>query len=348
MKRAWLVVFMSVVVSGELFGQEPAVLESVFGSSSELLFETRAAVASGRRIAVLTAHSIHVLSDEGSVEWGRKGQGPGELAEPVDITWTDAHIGILDIGNGRIELFDERGEHVRSQGIGSLWARRIDIVAGDTVLGTFVPMSDDRAVLRVRGARADTLLEYTRRGDSVRLEANGAPSLTLKAPFSAQVEWTILPDGGLAWYEVESRELTFSDRDGRVKESIRLEWPGTKIGDAEREWWFATAIPDDFQGRRVFGPLRDVARREVEFPHELPAVLGLEADTRDGVWVKRALSTQGEVWRLVRSNGAVSGELRLPPGRRLLAVGEAGLFALTRDEVDLELIEVYRRPAWAM
>lgn len=349
MMRVWWVVLMHCAGVIAVESQEPAVLREVLDSGPDWLYGITAAAANGERLGVLTTEfpAVHVLGSEPVVEWGERGQGPGELSAPSDIAWPDAHIGILDTGNRRIELFDAGGGHVRSRGLGGVWANRMDIVAGDTIIGTFVPMSDDRRVVRLRGEEVDTLFEYVRRGDSVRLTAQGAPSLTVKSPFTGQDEWTVLPDGGFAWYLAESQELRFGDREGGFGEAIRLDWVGAAVGSAEKEWWIAAAIPSDFQGRPVFEPLRDVARREVEFPEKLPAVLGLEADATDGVWVKRSLATRGEVWGLVRSDGEVDGEVRLPVGRELLAVGAAGLFVLGRDEFDLEFIEVYARPDWA-
>lgn len=326
--------------------QDPAELATVLGRDSEFLFGTRAAAARGGRVAVLTdpAPAVHVFGESAVREWGDEGQGPGELRDPTDLAWADAIV-ILDTGNRRIEVFGEDGVHLRGGRL-DLWANRIDVVNGDTILGVFSPMEDGRAVVRLGAGGVDTLLSYEARGESVRLEADGAPSLTVKRPFTAQDHWSVSPTGELVWFSAESGTLRFRGADG-TETPIRVAWTGAPVTEADREWWIASTIPSEFMGRPVFEPLRPVARREVEFPERLPPVLALEADPAGGVWVKRTTSASGEVWRLVRSDGEIAGELRFPEGRELLAVGAASLYALARDELDIETIEVYHRPAWA-
>lgn len=327
-------------------GQDSAELSTVLGRDSGFLFGTRAVATRGSRVAVLTdpAPAVHVFDGSDVREWGDEGQGPGELRDPTDIAWADAIV-ILDTGNRRIELFSEDGVHLRGGRL-DLWANRIEVVDGDTILGAFSPMEDSRAVVRLRTGGVDTLLSYEARGESVRLEADGAPGLTVKPPFTGQDRWSVSPAGELVWFSAESGTLRFRGTDG-TGTAVSVTWTGMPVTEADREWWIATTIPSEFMGRPVFEPLRPVARREVEFPERLPPVLALEADPAGGVWVKRTTSATGEVWRLVRRDGEVVGELRFPEGRQLLAAGDASLYALARDELDIESVEVYRRPEWA-
>ena len=75
-------------------------------------------------------------------------------------------------------------------------------------------------------------------------------------------------------------------------------------------------------------------------------MLALE-DTGAGVWLRRTAPVGGERWALVGPDGMLHGEIVLPPGREMLATGETELFALARDELGVERVEAYGKPAWA-
>jgi hypothetical protein len=224
-----------------------------------------------------------------------------------------------------------------------LWIR-----GGDTILATFLPMGDGRAAVRLRGDGADTLFAFELRGTSIRLEAPGAPSFTVKPTFHAQVQWTVLTDGRMVRFDPEGGHLEWLDRSGRTIATTPLPWrEGLSLRAEDREWWIESAIPDEFMGRRVFEPLRSVARETLEFPPRLPTVLAALEDTGAGVWLRRTAPVGGERWALVGPDGMLHGEIVLLPGREMLATGETELFALARDELGVERVEAYGKPAWA-
>lgn len=329
-----------------LHAQEALERTAVHGADGTFLYGVVAGAATGAEVSVLTEPepAVHLYGPGGSTAWGREGQGPAELQSPVDIAWQGDRIHVLDIGNRKFVRFDRDGGFEQSRGLGDAWARTLDIVRRDTILGTFVPMADERAVVRLSGAAADTLLRYRSLGEDHRLEAAGAPSLTVKTPFSAQVRWTATPEGGLAWYDPEAGDLVFQDRAGVETARAPVPWEGSEVTETDREWWIANRIPADFQGRPVFEPLRDVARSELDFPERHAPVLGLERDPAGGVWVKRTLEVEGERWTRLAPGGAVTGDVRLPPGRRLIAISASRVFAVARDELDVETVEAYARP----
>lgn len=340
-----LAAFAPLAPTHALHAQETLERTAVHGADGSFLYGVVAGAAAGAEVSVLTEPepAVHLYGPDGTTEWGREGQGPAELQSPVDITWENDRIHVLDIGNRKFVRFDREGGFEQSRGLGDAWARTLDIVRGDTVLGTFVPMTDARAVVRVSGQVSDTLLRYRSRGEDHRLEAPGAPSLTVKAPFSAQLRWTATPEGGLAWYDPGTGELVLQDRAGVEVSRTSVPWGGSEVTEADREWWIANRIPADFQGRAVFEPLRDVAREELDFPERHAPVLALERDPAGGVWVKRTLESEGERWTRLAPGGAVTGDFRLPPGRRLIAISEARVFAVARDALDVETVEAYGR-----
>mgnify|MGYP000055991612 CR=1 FL=1 len=189
------------------------------------------------------------------------------------------------------------------------------------------------------GGHLDTLLSYDADGTPVRLEAAGAPPLAVRPPFSAQTTWAVLADGGLAIWTPGDSGVRRADRGAAAIPT----GPRLPVDDADREHWLATAIPQEFMGRRVFDPLRDEARRSLAFPDSFPPVLALEPDPSGGLWIRKSTAGGGEVWHARAADGSAAGAIALPPGRRLLAVGPGAVAAAAIDEQGVERVEIYER-----
>lgn len=333
-----------------IVAQETPEMTAVFGDATDIvLFQVHAAAAGDGALAVLTDPdpAVHVFTEGEIREWGAAGGGPGELASPVDIELTDGSVFVLDVGRPRFVRYDTGGSFLASRPTEPLRANRMWVRGPDTVLATFLPLSDARAAVRLRDDRIDTLFAFQSRGRTIRLEASGAPSFSVKPPYLAQVEWTVLSDGGMVRFDPVTDRLEWLDRDGRLEGTTALPWEGLPVTGGDREWWVDATIPESFMGQRVFEPLRSVARETLEFPERLPLVLAALEDAGGGVWLRRTTPVHGERWALVDRSGHVSGDVVLPPGRELLATDRRSLFVLARDDLGVERIEVYRRPAWA-
>jgi hypothetical protein len=76
-------------------------------------------------------------------------------------------------------------------------------------------------------------------------------------------------------------------------------------------------------------------------------VLELEGDPSGVLWIRKNTAGSGQVWYAVTRDGEELGSLRLPPRRRLLRVGASELIVWSEDDLGVERIEVYERPAWA-
>ena len=100
---------------------------------------------------------MHVFGREQLVEFGRSGGGPFELEDPVDLAWQDSTLILLDMNQRKLVAFVADGSPSYSRSLGNDWARRLYVARSDTILGTFVPMSDERAIIRLRGSARDTI-----------------------------------------------------------------------------------------------------------------------------------------------------------------------------------------------
>ncbi len=234
-----------------------------------------------------------------------------------------------------------------SHTLGGTWANQIHVVGGDTILGTFVPMSMERAIVRLRGDSRDTVLTFAAPRDLLRLTAPGAPSFTVRQPYTPDHRWTVMHDGTVAHWRPEDDRLHFIARNGERIEPVDVPAASERVTDVEREHWVQTVIPSEFMGQRVFEPLRAVARKRAAFPDLLPPVLDLLANPNGGVWMRRTVNASGEVWTLMVRDGTVYGSVRFPVGRELLSVGIGEFAVLARNELGVEMVERYSRPAWA-
>lgn len=319
---------------------------AIGGLDEAVLVGVKTALAHRDTVLILTDPSpaVHLHHDGGHEQWGTQGGGPAELEGPVAMEWSGDRVFVLDQNQHKLVVFGIDGSFRSSRDLGGVWANRIFVVQGDTLLGTFVPMSEERAVVRLRGASADTLLEYRRPESRLRLTAPGAPSWTATQPFTAVDRWTVLPDAAVAHWDRRTGVLRFIDFAGVEVASIRVPPPEFPVTAADREHWVQTSIPSEFMGQRVFEPLRPVAREQAEFPEHFPPVMDLLPDPSGAVWVKRRITSSGEHWILLDRTGAELGALTLPVGEELLHVGADELLVRAVDELGVESVVRYRRP----
>lgn len=322
------------------------------GLGEPVLHRVKAAAIRAGGLAVLTdpAPAVHRFAGGEHTAFGREGEGPAELSSPADMTWSDGELVVVDVNLHKLVSFTEAGEHQATRTLNGEWADRVYLIEGDTILGLFTPMAGRRAVVRIRGSARDTLLAYgTDRGEQVRLEAEGAPSLTLSHPFTPRTRWTVLADGVVAAWQPSDAAIVLYDR-ATGGEVGRIDGVGGsyEVTETDREAWlrehFVTA---EFMGRRVFEPLLPAARDRLEFPDRFPPVLELLPDPSGAVWIRKTTPARGEVWALVGRDARMRGTLRLPAGRELLYAGRDVLATHATDELEVEYVELYRRPGWA-
>lgn len=332
-----------------LVGQEQPELLRVHGDlDREVLVNVKAAQMGPEGVAVLTnpTPAMHLFAGNRYHSWGRSGGGPAELSSPVDLAWPGSSLVVLDVGHRKVVTYDLDGSFVETRGLGD-WANRMFLIDGDTILGMFTPMDRSRAVVRISDQVRDTIISYSTSSNVIRLEAPGAPSLTVAEPFTPQPQWTVLPDRVVAIWTPDGGNIRLIDLEGREQSQmppVGLPWP---VRSEDREIWLSHEIPEDFMGQRVFEPLRHRAREVVTFPTEFPPVMELQGDPEGGIWVRKTTHGTGQLWYLMGRDGEEIGSLRLPPRRRLLKAGADGLLVVAEDELGVERIEIYRRPDWA-
>jgi len=318
--------------------------------TSDSFYEVVAAAAWESEIVVASRSEPFLQFVDGSVisAFGATGDGPAELQTAVDVVLTAVGVTVLDQQQSKLVTFSRDGSHISTRSLDGIWAQSLYIIGRDTVLGTFAPMSAERAVVKLRGSQVDTILTFSRRGERVRLEAPDAPSLTLVPPFTAQHVWTVMADGRIAtWDPAEPTSLQLVGDSRTPGSVIPVLLDPLDVTEADRERWLEEQFELEFMGRRPFRPLREEARRRLRFPEHFPRIMQMISDPGGDLWIRNSIAGAGEHWTLLDLTGDVRGRVRLRPGSTLLAVAQAGLITLSTDELGIEMIEVLERPVWA-
>lgn len=309
--------------------------------------DERAVVGTG------SAPYLHAFDGERYGSWGRDGGGPSELDGLSGLALLEDRVLVLSNNQHKIVSYTLDGEFLAERRIDGHWANRLHVSGGDTLLFTFVPMSDERAVVRLRGERTDTLFTFVRSSESVRLEAAGAPSFTVSLPYTPQTLITPLSDGRSVVWEPGSEQIRVLGSDARSSGEVGSFGPvgaAEPSTDADRTLWIESVLPMEFMGRvGIFDPLKPEVERVAEerFPERLPAVLELLSDPSGGVWVRKTTRAEGQRWAYFGSDGARAGDVVFPPGHRFMAAGPDRLWAWSADDLDVEYVEGFDRPGWA-
>lgn len=291
------------------------------------------------------ADGYHVRS------WGVRGEGPGEFASSAGVAWVGAQVYALDTTQRRVSIFDSGGNLARTEplrGLGLPYANRLHHASGDTVVvRAYAPMGDANAIVAwTADGVTGTVLAFDDPPDELRLEAPGAPGLTLRQPFSSYPRWTVVAEQVVYWPGT-GQELLVVGLDGRVASTIALPTEDRiAVTAGDRERWFRTGIPTEFMGRRPFEPLRRRARQTVDFPEHHPSVLGLLGGADGAIWVKRQTSlaeeSRGQAWDVVDKDGRFVSRISLPVGHLLMAVLPEHVVVRTTTELGSDVIQLHR------
>ena len=135
----------------------------------------------------------------------------------------------------------------------------------------------------------------------------------------------------------EVRAYTF---DGSLVRVIRWEQEHTPVTAADRRAF----------RREVLDGLNNPTRRpsyerwlsEVTYPESKPAFRGFATDRGGRLWVQAWTATEGvDRWLIFERDGTLSATLTAPSSARLLDAGEHHVLVVTRDELDVETIQLF-------
>jgi hypothetical protein len=310
---------------------------------------------------------------------GRTGQGPGEYKAP-DALWPLPGDGTLlvDLGNGRMSLFDGLGKYKESLPIaqgtpGGPGGFSLIIPRATDAQGRIYyqpmgggPRADSAPVVRWDRAagKFDTLtlvklpamITKSSGGPNNRRQSQRPPT------YPVQDAWTVGADGRLAVVRAPVYRVDWVVGGKRVVGKPIPASP-VPVRDAEKREYLAETAANGLSvsvennngsvsmrfGRGRQGPGDDDEQPDLagqEWPATKPAVTGvLTVDPAGRLWVERSVPAgAARSYDVVGPDGAVTMRVGLPNGRRLIAVGARGAYARHVDADGINYLERYDLP----
>jgi len=255
------------------------------------------AVDEGGRIFALDrqARTLRVFDSDGRhvADWGRDGNGPGELAQPDGglVVLSDGRAVARDPGNARLQVFASDGTRAAEWPVisgGFQTSNPMKVDAGDTIytfgimnMGAASPDEWERGLIAIHeGAVVDSLVapDTGYEAPEVRAEWEGSVNISL-VPFSPRefAEWHT--DGFWIHGISDRYALTLLDPAGPVR--IERDAPRVPVASGERAWH------RDELTRRMRGLEPGWTWDAEGIPEQKPAWEEIFAADDGRIWVRR-------------------------------------------------------------
>lgn len=313
-----------------------------------------------------TTASIAVFDSTGAYhsDMGGRGSGPGEFQVVAAMGWTGDTLWAMDAGASRLNLFDRNLQFVRTitprfsdlpEGVarafpgplmadGSLLAIPM-MLPGSAAPHPLILVDEAGSVLR-------TLPPVSQEGSTVMVDRGDGQLLPISNPWDDAPLWTV--GGGGESIVIVHRPIAESAEDGSLR-IVRLALSGDTLLD--REYRYNPRSVDAAASESVYRraaadlgqastPVEEVARRirdAAPAPAFHPTVTELIAGDDGAIWLRREAGGGAEQeWQRFSESGEMQGTVRLPASLRVHGADGRRLWGVTRDELDVNFVEVYR------
>lgn len=182
--------------------------------------------------------------------------------------------------------------------------------------------------------------------------------------FAPQDVWQATPDGRIALVRSKDYHIEWREPDGRITRGPAVAWTAVPVTERDRVDYMRTFLENSGVGGRGSGgtnptgisPTPDemleparvkamaaqnpFAATKPPFTDLMPRVAPDQS-----LWVERSMPAGSpRTWDVFDPAGRIILRVVLPPGRRLLAVGRAGLYLASANADGLEALERYQLP----
>jgi hypothetical protein len=318
------------------------------------LADGRIAIANGG------SHQVRVFGTDGRLvrDIGRVGDGPGEFRS---LAWVGARgdtLVVWDIVASRISRFLIDGTFLTStipQGVG-MFAQVVGAYPdGSLLFSSDMPDGDVPAAgvrrgrvlllrVSVQGALMDTVAMVPATEQFVSASEDGRGLRIESLPFGRR---TVVALSGDVLYvgTGEDAGIRVAGRNGAISDEVlRVPAARKRVTGADIDaYWKNLVTVGERRGARS-GDVRP--RGDVPYPDELPPYAALNADRAGRLWIGESrLPREWErpaTWWVYTPDGRLTATIQLPPRLHVLDVGEDWLLARERDQVEREMVSVYR------
>ena len=305
---------------------------------------------------------------------GREGQGPDEYRQPDALFALPGDSTLMtDLGNGRLAVLAPDGAIVRTAPIaregedGSMLLvlpQGTDAEGGVWFASRGGPRAGLEDSLQVRrldpatgtvetmARLAPPPVSHSSSGGEGRQEERVMP-----VPFGPEDAWAVGP-GGLAIARAEPYRVERVRPDGSRIAGPQVAWEPVEIRRADQEEWLAAlsgglmVMVTEENGVRSTNfrrggrpPGMDIDA--FDWPDRKPAFAprGAAVDFAGRLWVRRHVRAGAPaLYDVFGSDGQLSGQVELPPGRRLVGFSRDYLYLSRTDELDFQWLEKYPEP----
>ncbi len=342
----------ATAVIGEVEGLEEYLLDGIAGA---------ARMDDGDVVVVVeAAREVRRYAADGQLVWrsGREGEGPGEYrgprAGPGCIS--DQTILVRDWVNRRITVLGADGE------VRDTWSVPTPFLASTcSPSGRIAFTGDDSRHPNVAGPYRSKLALYHWDGgqststlirgqipgeDRWSYVQEGLEPISGPRPWGRTVVFAATDDG--VWLSTgDGYEIELVRWSGRVDRVVRWSGPDPTVTpaniEARREQYFSynLARRDDDAWRRMVED--GWKREESQLPDQFPSVRRILVPRDGGVWVQHYYrpGDPNVVWVHFDDDGSWTRTLRLPPGRRLLDIGETWALVRIADALERPRLFIY-------
>jgi len=297
------------------------------------------------------------------------GEGPGEVRLPSGLVPMPGDSTLLvDLGNARLSVLGPDGRAVRTiraDRPGLTGVRGVDTDGGLyfavpawAEAGRALP-DDSVRLVRLDPRTATTRVLAVLQGWRARSDAR-APAMEPRIPmvgYAAQDAWGLTSSGEVVIVRGRDYHVDVIARDGARRSGPAYASAPQPVTDADRRRFIAEFSassptsgrgPDGGMGHSPPPSDAEIARlmRTTEFAEVHPHFASGPVETPGGrVWVGRPLVPGApSIYDVFDGDGKRATTVELPPGRRVLAVGVRGVYAVAESELGLQSVERYPLP----
>jgi hypothetical protein len=315
-------------------------------------------------VAQATVPIISVFDAQGRFmrEFGRAGGGPGEFRAMGRIGWAGDTLWAMDVGGGRVHLFDADLQFVRTvtpqlselpPGVTRIFPG--PLMAGGAHLG--IPFSrgasSEPVTLLREGERPTVIARISTEGRFVTLDFRSGPPMDVGHPWSDAPLWMNSPDGmsiivverpvasSAASSEFRVLRIGLSG-DTLLRRSIA--YTPRPMPQSERD-----SVVRALAGGIIRNPFQTGSRSEIESdirrnvtaPPFRPPVDDLVVGRDGTIWLRRAPAAAAAEWLVLGPAGGELGVVRLPAGLRVFGADRQRVWGVVRDALDVPFVHVY-------
>ena len=332
-------------------------VDAAAGQAGEFFRVSDANILANGAIAVVNAgtHQVRIFDPEGAltVEFGRRGRGPGEFQNPYRVLdLPPDRLIVSDPFQPRLSIFDRSGRLVDEAPMSTLGSIAIVVgwLTGDTVVtGHFAVRPSPDAFL-------PQFMQYTLYAWTTGVTHSVAqvPSGTIGF-IGGREPWGIV--GGalfepmaqaatanrlLVLGDALTPELRFYNASQVLRRILRWDERTHEVTsddvDAFRDAWLDQMRSAD---RRAMMAKQVDATPVAE---HFPSIGGLRVDNDERIWVKEYVKPRDkrQTWHIFDLDGPSQFRVDLPLGLEFMDAAADQILVLERDELDVEHVHVYR------